>query len=607
MADDPLQVRAIEGHDTIGVTADAQEAFLRHYEPELVQAARKRMARELLGLPHHAPQPSPAALAPHAPRLDSLALVDVIGYDLWATSRTISGRYTALPNGDKPALIEILLGDAQRGAGLAPLAAIQGTRQPANCFLSWHMAAPLLKLLEAQRAQEEKDDGDEPIFIWNNLFVLRQVRAPGTAHNFNFSFDVAIEACGRTLAFVDPWHAPTMLTRIWCLAEIYHTDRHGCRLDVAMCDAQWPAFERALLDDFESIQLALSRIDVRKAEGRPEDVPQIMAMVEAGGGAMRLNKLVLECMRSWAAGAGRAALAALPAADRPVSGLINGVAELLMLQGRLGEAQPLLEEALAGRRAVLGAGDPRMLTTIYNCGRLLRAQGRVGDALPLCKEAVAGRRAALGSQHVDTLSSINNLGMLLKAHGRLEEARPLLEEALASRRAVLGDSHPQTLGSIGNFGSLLQAEGRLREAQASLEETLAGRRRVLGNMHPNTLVSATNLGTLLHGQGLLAAARPLLEEACEGLSAALGDAHPWTLGASGNLGLLLRDEGQLDLALPLIESAVAGSHAARASDRHPDAQRLVRGLEVLRLRQRCDTAAGEREQSTEDPDPDADK
>ena len=58
--------------------------------------------------------------------------------------------------------------------------------------------------------------------------------APGTSHDFNFCFDVAIKATGRTLAFFGPWHAPTMLTRIWCLAEIYHTVRHGCRLDVAV-------------------------------------------------------------------------------------------------------------------------------------------------------------------------------------------------------------------------------------------------------------------------------------------------------------------------------------------------------------------------------------
>jgi hypothetical protein len=42
--------------------------------------------------------------------------------------------------GDKPSLVEIALGYAQRGAGLAPAAAARGVRAMVNCFLSWHMA-----------------------------------------------------------------------------------------------------------------------------------------------------------------------------------------------------------------------------------------------------------------------------------------------------------------------------------------------------------------------------------------------------------------------------------------------------------------------------------
>jgi tetratricopeptide (TPR) repeat protein len=326
-----------------------------------------------------------------------LTLADAIGYDLHTVAPRISKRYADVTaEGDKPSLVEIALGDAQRGAGLAPADAARGVRATANCFLSWHMAAPLLELVAAQRAQQEKDGA--PIYIWNNLFMIRQVSAAPI--DFGAIFDTLVRLCGRTLAFLDPWDAPSMLTRIWCLAEIYHTVRHGCRLDVAMSAAGRVAFERALVADFDSITTALSKIDVKKAEAaRPGERDEIMAMVEAGVGCQRLNELVLEQMRGWVADAGRGALAALPQAERATSTLINQVARLLHDQGRLDEARPLLEEALAGQFKVLGDAHPYTLNASGNLGMLLADAGALEEALPLVEGALAGIRLARGEEH----------------------------------------------------------------------------------------------------------------------------------------------------------------------------------------------------------------
>ena len=120
-----------------------------------------------------------ASLALRAPfrqlaALRAMTLADTIGYDLHTVAPRISKRYADVTaEGDKPSLVEIALGDAQRSAGLAPADAARGVRATANCFLSWHMAAPLLELVAAQRAQEEKDGA--PIFVWNNLFMIRPV------------------------------------------------------------------------------------------------------------------------------------------------------------------------------------------------------------------------------------------------------------------------------------------------------------------------------------------------------------------------------------------------------------------------------------------------
>ena len=92
----------------------------------------------------------------------------------------------------------------------------------------------------------------------------------------------------------------------------------------------------------------------------------------------------------------------------------------------------------------MGDAHTETLTSVGNLGLLLQAQGKLDEARPLCEEALAGRRAALGDTHPGTLTSIGNLGSLLQAQGKLDEAEPLLREALAGCRATMGDTHPRT-------------------------------------------------------------------------------------------------------------------------------------------------------------------
>jgi len=70
---------------------------------------------------------------------------------------------------------------------------------------------------------------------------------------------------------------------------------------------------------------------------------------------------------------------------------------------------------------------------------LLRDQGNLAEAEPLMREALDGRRHHLGNSHPDTLSSINNLAVLLQGQGKLAQAEPLMREVLDGRRH-LGNS-----------------------------------------------------------------------------------------------------------------------------------------------------------------------
>lgn len=71
---------------------------------------------------------------------------------------------------------------------------------------------------------------------------------------------------------------------------------------------------------------------------------------------------------------------------------------------------------------------------------LLRDRGNLDGAEPLLREALAGTRRILGDTDLGTLISVCNLGKLLQDRSDLGSAELLFREALAASRRTLGDN-----------------------------------------------------------------------------------------------------------------------------------------------------------------------
>ena len=377
-----------------------------------------------------------------------------------------------------------------KGDGLAVCERLKKQGSPhvgeATVFVSWFLATTIETLLDAlANFLEEKGLREEDTFFWVCDYVIRQT---------DVKTDLAylgecVSAVGHTVLLMEPWHAPAPLTRAYCITEVYHTQKSGAQFDVVMSSAQQVAFEEALVDDFESIEASLAKVDVRTATCRKEeDTKAILGELERDVGFVACNTLVLGLLREALVAQAQAALARLPAAERGTSVLLNQLGRLLKRMGKLDEARPLLEEALQARRATLGDRHPDTLVSISNMGGLLKHMGKPEEARPLYEEALQARRATMGDRHPHTLGSINNMGGLLMAMGKLEEARPLYEEAVQARRAKLGDRHTETLISISNLADLLRALGALDEAEAVLGNAVGVAQEVLGSNNMRTLV-----------------------------------------------------------------------------------------------------------------------
>ncbi len=96
-----------------------------------------------------------------------------------------------------------------------------------------------------------------------------------------------------------------------------------------------------------------------------------------------------------------------------------------------------------------------------------------GRAEPLLLQALAIRRKVLGERHSDTAWSLSNLGGLYKSLRDYGRAEPLYREALTIRQQVLGAEHPYTALSLNELGDLYVALGDDARAEPYYQQSLA--------------------------------------------------------------------------------------------------------------------------------------
>lgn len=122
--------------------------------------------------------------------------------------------------------------------------------------------------------------------------------------------------------------------------------------------------------------------------------------------------------------------------------------------GLYGQARPLLEEALALRERLRGAGHPEVAATLVRLGSLAQLSGE-GDAEAFFRRALAIREARLGPGHPEVADVLNKLGAALAARGFHER--------------LWGGDDPRLAKEVHNLGGIALHRGRLADAERLLE------------------------------------------------------------------------------------------------------------------------------------------
>ena len=226
--------------------------------------------------------------------------------------------------------------------------------------------------------------------------------------------------------------------------------------------------------------------------------------------------------------------------------------------------------ALARKRALYPAGDPRLQHAMLDLGRALVAVGETGEARPLLEGVERETRGAAGKQRVYLMGA---LGEQRRLAGDLVGAEAADREAVAILRSLGGPDSPERLNQVMRLANVLYLEGRYREGERLLGEVLTKAKALApeqvrrgGRQGLRRGIPGTHYwwAYQLHRMGDLDRAQTAYRAAIDGLT---GLQPPsWALPfASCGFGLLLAERGD-DAAGRAILTA---PEVAAADPNHP--------------------------------------
>jgi serine/threonine protein kinase len=274
----------------------------------------------------------------------------------------------------------------------------------------------------------------------------------------------------------------------------------------------------------------------------------------------------------------------------------------------LGEPQkgvPLLEKALALRRARGGPPDETLYLALQHLGLARLEASRLDEAELLLREALEVRASARIADEVDGANTESSLAMVHTQRAEFAEAAALMEKVVAAKERRFGKRSAEVAISKLNLASMHFRRGDLGEAEALSLEAVEILKGIYRGDHPDVAFALSNLAASIDDNRR---ALPILEESLAMRRRLLGDRHPDVGLSINNLAATLYWMGEVERAVPLLREALGiwleshGEEAAvTASVRHnlgqalldggsPAAARpyLVRALEVREGRSRAD-------------------
>jgi len=196
-----------------------------------------------------------------------------------------------------------------------------------------------------------------------------------------------------------------------------------------------------------------------------------------------------------------------------IAWLLNNHAWCLHAMGRLDEAQPLYEEALAMQQR-LGIAVAEVAQTRNNLAGVHYDRGDLERAGREWAEVLAQYKSVFGKGgHAAVARGQNAVAMVAIDRGHFEEAEPYTAAALATNLKLFGERHRWTASTMQSRATNLLGLGRIDEAEALMRRVQALRRELLPPAHADHVAPLFGLARVALHRGRYAEAERQLRAA----------------------------------------------------------------------------------------------
>ena len=216
----------------------------------------------------------------------------------------------------------------------------------------------------------------------------------------------------------------------------------------------------------------------------------------------------------------------------------------LSRQSKYAEAETEARQVLKLREKVLGPDNPDTVVSRYNLAEPLVEQGKYAEAETLYRDVIRLQEKMLGSDHPRTLSARVGLATTLSDEGKTAEAEPLYREIIRLDQKVYGPEHPYTLNDRQNLATALQADGKYAEAEEEYRDVIKIDTKMIGPDHPDTLICRNNFAEMLNDQGKYVEAEAECRQILQAARKVAGSEDQTTLESRGALAVALIGQGK---------------------------------------------------------------
>ncbi|KAF6829711.1 kinesin light chain [Colletotrichum plurivorum] len=212
----------------------------------------------------------------------------------------------------------------------------------------------------------------------------------------------------------------------------------------------------------------------------------------------------------------------------------RGMGFLLLRQGRLKEAEELLQSTMDIQLSVNGE-DHEKMWIMCRLGSVFLSQGRLDEAERLFWRILDWCEVQSHDVGILLLNAMGGQSWGFGLQGRLEEAEDMLTQVVNTMERVIGEECFARLRCTDYLARTYWLQGRMEEAEALYTWVKEKEGKMFGRDHPDTLASMHNPVWIWRDCGKREAATRLMRECLRGRQRRLGPDHPRTKSASSIL------------------------------------------------------------------------